>query len=151
MRRSPSRAVGLPIRYNTALETLASLPGNVREQSGPGMRLMYGFLLYRASLAENADPRFAEAAEALEALAHDEPAWAEQHPEAQYLIGRARFRNGDFALSVSAMGRFVDASRTPVRGEHELPAVARDLDEPAPATAPITDAPGESPKDDRAG
>lgn len=136
--------------YNTALETLTSLPANVREQSGPGMRLMYGFLLYRASLAENADPRFAEAAETLEALVHDEPAWSEQHPEVQYLIGRARFRNGDFALSVNAMGRFVDASRTPVRGEHELPAVPRDLDEPAATNPPVTDAPGESPKDSRA-
>ncbi len=135
--------------YNTALETLTSLPANVREQSGPGMRLMYGFLLYRASLAENAEARFAEAAETLEALAHDEPAWAEQHPEVQYLIGRARFRNGDFALSVAAMGRFVDASRNPVRGEHELPAVARDIDEPAPEGAPVSDAPGESAKDTR--
>ncbi len=135
--------------YNTALETLTALPANVREQSGPGLRLMYGFLLYRASLAENGEARFAEAAETLEALAHDEPAWAEQHPEVQYLIGRARFRNGDFALSVQAMGRFVDASRNPVRGDHELPAVARDIDEPAPANAPVTDAPGESVKDTR--
>ncbi len=135
--------------YNTALETLASLPANVREQSGPGLRLMYGFLLYRSSLAESAEPRFAKASEALEALAREEPAWSEQHPEVRYLIGRARFRNGDFALSVQAMGAFVDASRNPVRGEHELPAVARDLDEPPAAVPPVTDAPGESVKDTR--
>ncbi len=135
--------------YNTALETLASLPANVREQSGPGLRLMYGFLLYRSSLAESAEPRFAEASETLEALAREEPVWCEQHPEVRYLIGRARFRNGDFALSVQAMGAFVDASRNPVRGEHELPAVARDLDEPPAAVPPVTDAPGESVKDTR--
>lgn len=137
--------------YNTALETLLALPGNIREQSGPGIRMMFGFLLYRASLAEHAELRFAEAAEALEALLHDEPAWCERHPEVNYLIGRARFRNGDFARSVQAMGRFVDQSRNPVRGEHEALAVPRDLDEPAAEAAPVTDAPGESDKDTRAG
>ena len=135
--------------YNTALETLLALPGNIREQSGPGIRMMFGFLLYRASLAEHAEPRFAEAAEALEALQRDEPAWCERHPEVNYLIGRARFRNGDFARSVQAMGRFVDQSRNPVRGEHEALAVPRDLDEPPAESAPVTDEPGESTKDTR--
>ncbi len=136
--------------YSTALEILSGLPVNVREQSGPGLRLMYGYLLYRVSNGETGDLRYAEAAETLEALAHDEPAWTERHPEVHYLIGRARFRNGDFAVSVQAMGRFIDASRNPIRGEHELPAVARDLDEPEAASAPVTDAPGESVKDTRA-
>ncbi|MFO0626677.1 MAG: redoxin domain-containing protein [Polyangiales bacterium] len=86
------------------------------------------------------EPRFSEAAELLESLVHDEPRWTLQHPEAHYLIGRARFRAGDFARSVTAMGRFVDASRNPVRGAHEMPAVPRDLDEPPPGTAPVTDA-----------
>ncbi|MFO0606224.1 MAG: fused MFS/spermidine synthase [Polyangiales bacterium] len=137
--------------YNTALETLLALPANVREQSGAGIRMMFGFLLYRASLAEGAEPRFAEAAEALEQLQRDEPAWCERHPEVNYLIGRARFRNGDFARSVQAMGRFVDQSRTPTRGEHEALSVPRDLDEPAAEAAPVTDEPGESDKDLRPG
>jgi spermidine synthase len=133
--------------YNTALEILLALPSNLRDQSGPGMRMMFGFLLYRASLTEGAEPRFAEAAEALEALLRDEPAWCERHPEVHYLIGRARFRNGDFARAVQAMGRFVDLSRTPTRGEHEALSVPRDLDEPPLEAAPVTDEPGESSKD----
>ena len=34
-----------------------------------------------------------------------------------------------------------------LHGEHEMPSVNRDIDEPAEPAAPITDAPGESPKD----
>jgi hypothetical protein len=135
--------------HGDLLVDLEELRGPPALDQGPGLRLMYGFLLYRSSLAESAEPRFAEASETLEALAREEPVWCEQHPEVRYLIGRARFRNGDFALSVQAMGAFVDASRNPVRGEHELPAVARDLDEPPAAVPPVTDAPGESVKDTR--
>ena len=130
-----------------ALEALAGLPTAVRDHSGPGLRLLFGYLLYKTSMEPRAEPRFSEAAELLEALVHDEPRWTQQHPEAHYLIGRARFRAGDFARSVTAMGHFVDASRNPVRGAHEMPAVPRDLEEPPPGAAPVTDAPGESPKD----
>ena len=137
-------------QYRAALEALVSLPTSVRDRSGPGMRLLFGYLLYKTSLEERAEPRFGEAAELLESLVRDEPRWATVHPEVHYLIGRARFRSGDFAMSVGAMGRFVDAARNPVRGEHEMPAVPRDIDEPPAGTAPVTDAPGESPKDLRA-
>ena len=34
-----------------------------------------------------------------------------------------------------------------LHGEHEMPSVNRDIDEPAKLSATITDAPGESPKD----
>lgn len=135
--------------YATALEAIASLPVNVRDHSGPGFRLLHGFLLYKSSLAEGADPRFGEAAETLESLARDEPAWSERHPEVLYLIGRSRFHAGDFARSVQSMGRFVDASRTPVHGDHELPSVPRDIDEPPAENASVTDEPGESRKDTR--
>jgi spermidine synthase len=135
--------------YNTALEVLNGLPADVREQSGAGMQMTYAFLLYRTSLADNAEPRFSDAAELLETLVRTEAAWCQQHPEVQYLIGRARFRNGDFPAAVQAMGHFVDMARAPVRGEHEIPAVNRDIEEPAAAVAPVTDAPGESIKDTR--
>ena len=133
--------------YASALQALQGLPMSIRDHSGPGLRLLFGYLLYKASLAEGAEGHFTEAAEALEALAREEPTWTANHPEVLFLIGRARFRAGDFALSVSAIARFVDASRNPVHGEHEMPSVPRDLEEPAVDAASVTDAPGESPKD----
>lgn len=67
------------------------------------MRLLFGYLLYKTSLEERAEPRFGEAAETLELLAREEPRWTTLHPEVHHLIGRARFRSGDFAMSVGAM------------------------------------------------
>ncbi len=136
--------------YAQALEAIASLPVSVRDHSGPGLRLLYGYLLYRTSLVDGAESRFSEAAESLEGLARDEAVWARSHPEVYFLIGRARFRSGEFARSVGAIATFVDMARNPVRGEHEMPAVPRDIDEPDAATAPVSDAPGEAPKDTRA-
>ncbi len=133
--------------YANALLTIQTLPASIRDHSGPGLRLLYGYLLYRSSLAAGADGHYQEAAEALDALQRDEPQWAMTHPEVWYLIGRARFRAGDFALSVQAMGHFFDMSREPSRGDHEVPAVPNELDEPSASTAPVTDAPGEVDKD----
>ncbi|MEZ4393555.1 MAG: fused MFS/spermidine synthase [Polyangiales bacterium] len=138
-------------QHRAALEALASLPTAVRDHSGPGLRLLFGYLLYKTSMEPHIEPRFSEAAEMLEVLVREEAQWTRAHPEVHYLIGRARFRSGDFARSVAAMGRFVDASRDPVRGAHEMPAVPRDLDEPPAGAAPVTDSPGESPKDLRPG
>jgi hypothetical protein len=42
---------------------------------------------------------------------------------------------------------FIELARNPVHGEHEVPSVAHDLDEPPALSAPVTDAPGESPKE----
>ena len=108
---------------------------------------MYGDLLYRAALLQDRDSRFVDSAEALESLVAEELAWVERHPEVYYLIGRSRFRAGDFSMSVQAMSRFIELARNPVRGEHEVPAVPRDVDEPDAAAPPSTDAPGESVKD----
>lgn len=136
-------------QHRAALEALAGLPTAVRDHSGPGLRLLFGYLLYKTSMEPRAEPRFSDAAELLELLVREEPQWTRAHPEVHYLIGRARFRSGDFARSVVAMGHFVDASRDPVRGAHEMPAVPRDIEEPPAGAAPATDAPGESPKDIR--
>lgn len=134
-------------RYEEALESLAALPVAVRDHSGPGMRMLYGYLLYRAALLQDRDSRFQDAAESLESLVAEELAWVDRHPEVYYLIGRSRFRSGDFSMSVQAMARFVELARSPVRGEHEAPSVPSDIEEPPVAGAPTTDAPGESPKE----
>ncbi len=76
---------------------------------------------------------------------------AAQHPELLFYIGRARFRAGDFATAVAALGSFVEMAEHPVAREHELPDVPRDLDEPPADAPPVTDAPGESDKDRRSG
>ena len=136
--------------YDQALEAMAALPASVRDHSGPSLRLMYGYLLYRAALLQDRDSRFVDAAEALESLVAEELAWVDRHPEVYYLIGRSRFRAGDFSMSVQAMSRFIELARNPVHGEHDMPAVAHDIDEPAAGATPNTDGAGESVKDSAA-
>lgn len=135
--------------FRTALAAFADVPASVREHSGPSLRMLYGYLVYKSSLQEGAEPRFGEAADELERLARDEPEWAARHPELMFYIARARFRAGDFSLAVAAMERFVDMATQPPLREHEMPEVPRDLDEPPIEHAPVTDEPGEANKDRR--
>jgi hypothetical protein len=135
--------------FRTALAAFADIPAVVREHSGPSLRMLYGYLVYKASTVEGAEPRFGEAADELERLGRDEPEWAVAHPELMFFIARARFRAGDFALATAAMGHFVDMASQRTAREHEMPDVPRDLDEPPPERAPVTDEAGESVKDRR--
>lgn len=135
--------------WRGGLEAMLSMPVTVRERSGASLRMLHGYLLYRAALQNDQVARFTEAAEVLELLAREEPRWTESHPELWFVVGRARFRAGDFSPAVRAMSRYIDASRHPVRGAHEMPAVDRELPEPPATNPPVTDAPGESVKDRR--
>jgi spermidine synthase len=135
--------------HRTALAALSEIPAMVREHSGPSLRLLYGYLVYKASTAEGAEARFGEAAEVLERLGREEPEWAQAHPELLFYVARARFRAGDFSLATAAMGHFVDMASHAAARDHEMPEVPRDLDEPAPEQAPVSDAPGEAVKDRR--
>lgn len=135
--------------WRAGLETMLSMPVTVRERSGPNLRMLHGYLLYRAALLNDQVSRFTESAEVLELLAHEEPRWTDAHPELWFIVGRARFRAGDFSPAVRAMARYIDLSRTAVRGSHEMPSVDRELPEPPVGNPPVTDAPGESPKDRR--
>jgi predicted membrane-bound spermidine synthase len=134
----------------TALAAFADIPVSVREHSGPALRLLYGYLLYKSSMAEGAEPRFGEAADELERLAREEPEWTLRHPEVMFYIGRSRFRAGDFALGVAALSNFVDMVRQPAARDHESVDVVRDVDEPSADNAPVSDEAGESVKDERA-
>ncbi|MEI8258176.1 MAG: hypothetical protein WCJ30_21065, partial [Deltaproteobacteria bacterium] len=131
----------------TALAAFADIPVSVREHSGPTLRLLYGYLLYKSSMQEGAETRFGEAAEELERLAHDEPEWTIHHPELLFYIGRSRFRAGDFALGVAALGSFVEMARQPAARDHEAIDVPRDIDEPSVDDPPVTDEAGDAAKD----
>ena len=134
----------------TALAAFADIPVSVREHSGPALRLLYGYLLYKSSMSEGAEPRFGEAADELERLAREEPEWAIRHPELMFYIGRSRFRAGDFALGVTALSNFVDMVRAPAARDHEAVDVPRDVEEPSADDPPVSDEPGEAGKDTRA-
>jgi hypothetical protein len=131
----------------TALAAFADIPVSVREHSGPALRLLYGYLLYKSSMVEGAEPRFGEAADELERLAREEPEWSIRHPEVMFYIGRSRFRAGDFALGVAALANFVEMVRQPAARDHEALDVPRDVDEPSADNAPVSDESGESHKD----
>ncbi len=130
-----------------ALATMSTLPVSVREGSGPSARMFYGYLLYRASLANDSEPRFGEAADQLEELARSEPTWAVRHPEVLYFIGRSRYRAGDYGLAVTALSSWVDMMQQPALRDHELVEVVHDIDEPPFDQPPVTDGAGESVKD----
>jgi hypothetical protein len=138
--------------FRTALATIDGLPVSVRDHAGPSVRLLRGYLLYKASTVQGAAPQFSAAAEYLERLAREETEWSMRHPELLFFIARARFHAGDFSLSVAAMSRWVDlVSQTPAR-DHEREAIADDdgVTEPSAERAPVTDEAGESDKDRRA-
>lgn len=134
-------------QWRTALASFADLPASVRNHSGPSLRMFYAYLLYRASMLPDAEPRFQEAAEQFEQLERDEPEWTRRHPELLYFIARTRFRSGDFGLAVAAMLRFDALASAHLARDHEAIEVVRDVDEPPIEIAPVSDAAGESNKD----
>jgi spermidine synthase len=131
----------------TALDTLDSLPATVRDHAGPSVRMLRGYLLYKASLLPNADTQFGAAASVLERLILEESAWCSRHTEVLFFAARARFHNGEFALAVAAMSRWVAMVNQLSVPEHEREAWDVGLEEPTVAQAPVTDQPGESDKD----
>jgi len=124
--------------YGTALAAMEEIPAPLRLHSGPGMRFLYAYLLYRA--AEGDPNRYRSAIDHLEDLVRSDEEYVRRHPELYYFLGRAHDAEFNFDKALRNMRIFVE-SEVVSRDS------AEDLAEPPLEDAPTTDEPGESPKD----
>ena len=124
--------------YSTALTAMEEIPSPIRLHSGPSMRFLYGYLLYKA--AGDHLSRYRQAIDNLEDLLRSDEEYARGHPEIHYFLGRAHDADGNFDKALRNMRAYVEAARVPAGDPQALP-------EPPLGEAPTTDAPGEAPKD----
>jgi hypothetical protein len=124
MRRGDMRA---------ALRSMEDMRSPIRLHSGPGMRFLYGYLLYKAGTDQR------DAVDHLEDLIRSDDSYVRQHPEAYYFLARAQDAMGDFDKSVRNMRTYVEYLLVPFAGAQEIP-------EPPPEEAPVSDREGEGEK-----
>ncbi|MCS6798168.1 MAG: fused MFS/spermidine synthase [Myxococcota bacterium] len=120
--------------WATALSAMEEIPDPLRRQSGPGMRLLHGYLLYRG--AETSPSNYRAAIDELEELLRAEPDYARRHPEIHYLLARAHDAELNFDKALRNMRAYVEA---------RLVTAERDEGHPERDGAPSTDAPGHAP------
>jgi hypothetical protein len=124
--------------YGAALTAMEGIPAPLRLHSGPGMRLLYGYLLYKA--ADGSVAHLRSAAEQFEDLVRTDEDYVLRHPELYYFLARAHDAQGDYAAALRAMRAYVEARLVPVSSD------LLDFPEPEPGAAPSTDATGDSDK-----
>lgn len=124
--------------YGAALIAMENIPAPLRLHSGPGLRFLYGYLLYKA--ADGSYAQYRAAIEHLEDLVRTEQDYVLRHPEVYYFLARAHDGEGDYAQALRAMRAYVEARLVPVNND------AEEVPEPEAHEAPTTDAPGESDK-----
>jgi spermidine synthase/MFS family permease len=125
-------------QWGAALAAMEEIPAPLRLHTGPSMRFLYGYLLYKA-----ADGQFAQyraAAEQFDELVRTEDAYVTSHPETFYFLARARDAEGEYDQALVNMRLFVEARLTSSHAD------ALDVPEPPDGEAPTTDATGESDK-----
>lgn len=126
--------------YGAALMAMEDIPSPLRLHSGPSMRFLYGFLLYKA--AQGSPSQYRAAAETLEDLVRTEEDYVTRHPEAFYFLSRSLDAEGEYDQALPFMRRYVEARLVSSRSDYaEAP-------EPPASEAPTTDAAGEADKDE---
>ena len=126
--------------YGAALIAMENIPAPLRLHSGPGLRFLYGYLLYKA--ADGSYAQYRAAIEHLEDLVRTEQDYVLRHPEVYYYLARSHDAEGDYAQALRAMRAYVEARLVPVNND------ADEVPEPEPGEAPTSDAPGESDKNE---
>lgn len=128
--------------YRAAFLAIESVPAPLRLHSGPGMRLLYGYLLYKA--AEGSYAQYRSAVEQLDSLAREEEDYVLRHPEVYYYLARSLLALGENGAALERMRTYVEM-RLVDGADRAEPG------EPAPHQAPTTDAVGESDKSEHVG
>jgi spermidine synthase/MFS family permease len=115
--------------WATALSAMEEIPAPLRLHSGPGMRFLYGYLLYKGASGVAAQHR--AAIDTLEELVREDEDYVLAHPEVFYFLARAHDAELNHAQGVRSMRRYVEARVVPaVAPEPAAPEPA------APAAAP---------------
>lgn len=126
--------------YGAALMAMEDIPSPLRMHSGPSMRLLYGFLLYKA--AQGSPSQYRAAADTLEDLVRTEEDYVTRHPEAYYFLSRSLDAEGEYDQALPFMRRYVEARLVSSRADYaEAP-------EPPASEAHTSDAEGETDKDE---
>ncbi|MEM7604225.1 MAG: fused MFS/spermidine synthase [Myxococcota bacterium] len=92
--------------YETAQLAMEAIPAPIRLHSGPSLRLLHAYLLYKTG--PTYPSRFGEAVELLEDLARSEPDYVQRHPELFYFLGRAHDADLHFDKAVRNMRLYVE-------------------------------------------
>jgi len=117
---------------------MEDIPSPLRLHSGPSMRFLYGYLLYKA--AQGSQSQYRASAETLEDLVRTEEDYVSRHPEAFYFLSRALDAEGEYDQALPYMRRYVEARLVSARSDYaEAP-------EPPQSEAPTSDAAGENDK-----
>jgi spermidine synthase len=124
--------------YAAGLAAMERIPAPLRLHSGPGMRLLYAYLLYKA--ANGSLAHYRTAIEHLEDLVRTDEDYVLRHPEIYYFLARSHDATGDYAAALRAMRAYVEARLVPVDND------SQEVPEPEPGQAPTTDAVGETDK-----
>lgn len=125
-------------QWGVALGAMEDIPSPLRLHSGPAMRFLYGYLLYKA--ADGSFAQFRAAGEQLEDLVRSEDDYVTSHPEVFYFLARSRDSQGEYSEALRNMRLYVEARLTASHSD------AVDAPEPPAGEAPATDAAGESDK-----
>lgn len=123
-------------QFGAALQAMEAIPSPIRLHSGPSMRFLYAYLLFKASSGSFSQSR--AAAEALEELVRSDEEYVSRHPEAFYFLARSLDGEGETGQALPYMRRYVEA-RLVVSPSDAVP-------EPPASEAPASDAAGESDK-----
>ncbi len=113
--------------YGTALAAMEEIPAPLRLHSGPGMRLLYAYLLYKT--APTYPSRYRDAIDQLEELVRSEEEYVLRHPEVFYFLARCHDAELNFDKAVRNMRVYVEGRL------RALEEAQRDAsDDPAPTT-----------------
>ncbi len=124
--------------HAAALAAMEELPSPLRMHSGPALRFLYGYLLYKA--ADDMPSRYSEAVDELEDLVRSEEEYVRRHPEVYYFLARAHDGDFNFDKALRNMRLYVEAVAAG--------GAPNDAAEPPAGAAPTTDEAGESAKDE---
>jgi tetratricopeptide (TPR) repeat protein len=124
--------------YGEALAAMENIPSPLRLHSGPSMRFLYGYLLYKAANGSPSQNR--ASADTLEELVRTEEDYVTRHPEAFYFLSRALDAEGEYDQALPFMRRYVEARLVSSRSDFA------NAPEPPASEAPTTNAEGESDK-----
>lgn len=127
--------------YRAALEAMEDIPSPLRLHSGPAMRFLYGYLLYKA--ADGSLAQYRASSETLSDLVLHEEDYAAAHPEIFYYLARAQDAEGEYDEAMLQMRRYIEARLTRTGGDLSTP-------EPPAGEPPTSDVPGESDKTEHA-
>jgi spermidine synthase/MFS family permease len=127
-------------QWGAALAAMEDIPAPLRLHSGPAMRFLYGYLLYKA--ADGSYAQYRAAADQLDELVRGDERYVQAHPEVFYFLARSRDAEGEYGEAMRNMRQYIEARLN--RSDAE----AVDASEPPAGQAITTDVPGEAPKTD---